>query len=298
VLGRNLRKRLRKILAESLSKDETFCVYNSYDILGDIAILRLTDKSWKCCQIVAKSIMDVHKNVKTVLAQTSPVCGDFRLRKLEYIAGKNKAVTVHKESGCLFNVNVRECYFSPRLFYERMRIAKQVRNGEVIVNMFAGVGCFSIVIVKHSNAEKVYSIDINPAAIQSMQENVGLNRVYGRVIPIRGDAKDVIEKRLCHIVDRVLMPLPEKAFEYLPYALLALKKNGGWIHYYDFEHVKKNENPIVKVKQRVTEKLESLHAVFEIPHGRVVRTTGPNWYQIVLDIKVKLEKEGQAIRTK
>jgi tRNA G37 N-methylase Trm5 len=80
--------------------------------------------------------------------------------------------------------------------------------------------------------------------------------------------------------------------------LLALKKTGDWIHYYDFEHAKKNENPIAKIKQRVTEKLESLYAVFEVPHGRVVRTTGPNWYQIVLDIQVKLEKEGQAIRTK
>ena len=282
--GPNLRRRLRKILSEFLPSDELVYVYNSYDIVGDIAILRLTDKSRKHGQIIAKAIMSVHKNVKTVLAQTSPVHGDFRLRKMEYIAGENKTTTVHKESGCLFSVNVGECYFSPRLFYERMRIAKQVEKGEVIVNMFAGVGCFSIIIAKHSNAEKVYSIDINPIAVQNMQENVRLNRVYGKVVPILGDAKDVIEERLCHVADRVLMPLPEKAFEYLSYALLALKKSGGWIHYYDFEHAKKNENPIVKVKLKVTEKL-SLDTAFEIPFGRVVRTTGPNWYQIVLDIK-------------
>jgi len=276
---------LRKILSEFLPSDELVYVYNSYDIVGDIAILRLTDKSRKHGQIIAKAIMSVHKNVKTVLAQTSPVHGDFRLRKMEFIAGENKTTTVHKESGCLFSVNVGECYFSPRLFYERMRIAKQVEKGEVIVNMFAGVGCFSIIIAKHSNAEKVYSIDINPIAVQNMQENVRLNRVYGKVVPILGDAKDVIEERLCHVADRVLMPLPEKAFEYLSYALLALKKSGGWIHYYDFEHAKKNENPIVKVKLKVTEKLGSLDTAFEIPFGRVVRTTGPNWYQIVLDIK-------------
>jgi tRNA (guanine37-N1)-methyltransferase len=285
VEGPNLRRRLRKILSEFLPSDELVYVYNSYDIVGDIAILRLTDKSRKHGQIIAKAIMSVHKNVKTVLAQTSPVHGDFRLRKMEFIAGENKTTTVHKESGCLFSVNVGECYFSPRLFYERMRIAKQVEKGEVIVNMFAGVGCFSIIIAKHSNAEKVYSIDINPIAVQNMQENVRLNRVYGKVVPILGDAKDVIEERLCHVADRVLMPLPEKAFEYLSYALLALKKSGGWIHYYDFEHAKKNENPIVKVKLKVTEKLGSLDTAFEIPFGRVVRTTGPNWYQIVLDIK-------------
>jgi len=280
-----LRKHLRKILSEFLPPDELVYVSNSYDILGDIAILRLTGTSRKHSQIIAEAIMSIHKNVKTVLAQTSPVRGDFRLRKLEYIAGENKAITLHKESGCLFSVNVGECYFSPRLFYERMRIAKQVRKGEVIVNMFAGVGCFSIVIAKYFNAEKLYSIDINPVAVQNMQENVRLNRVYGKVMPILGDAKEVIEKTLCHVADRVIMPLPEKAFEYLPYALLALKKAGGWIHYYDFEHAKKNEDPIVKVRLKVAEKLGSLGVAFEIPFGRVIRTTGPNWYQIVLDIK-------------
>jgi len=81
------------------------------------------------------------------------------------------------------------------------------------------------------------------------------------------------------------MPLPEKAFEYLPHAVSALKEAGGWIHYYDFEHAKKNEN-LVKVKVKVAEKLQSLGVIFTIPFDRVVRITGPNWYQIALDIKL------------
>jgi len=282
-----LKKRLRKILSETLRPDELTYVYNSYDIVGDIAIIRLTAASKKYSQIIAEAIMKVHKNVKTVLTQTSPIHGDFRLRKLEFIAGENRTVTVHKESGCLFSVDVERCYFSPRLFYERRRIAKQAGNREVVVNMFAGVGSFSIVIAKHSNVEKVYSIDVNNTAFQYMRENVRLNRVYGRIIPIVGDAKEVIEKRLVHVADRVLMPLPEKAFKYLPYASLVLKKTGGWIHYYDFEHAEKNENPVEKVKLKVNEKLESSSTAFRIPFGRVVRTTGPNWYQVVLDIAIK-----------
>jgi tRNA (guanine37-N1)-methyltransferase len=282
-----LKKHLKEILKEFLSQEDLARIYNSYDIIGDIAIIRLTEASQRHNQAIAEGILRIHKNVKTVLAQTSPVCEDFRLRRLEFIAGENKTGTVHKESGCLFSVDVRECYFSPRLFYERMRIARQVKNGEVIVNMFAGVGCFSIIIAKHSNAEKVYSIDINPAAVQNMQENVRLNRVYDKVVPMLGDAKDIIGKKLCHIVDRVLMPLPEKALEYMPYALLALRKAGGWIHYYDFEHAKKGEDPIVKIKLKVADKLESLGVDFQIPFGRVVRATGPNWYQVALDIKAK-----------
>jgi tRNA (guanine37-N1)-methyltransferase len=222
-----------------------------------------------------------------VLAQTSPVSGDFRLRKLEFIAGENKTSTIHRESKCLFSVDLKECYFSPRLSYERMRITKQVKSGEVIVNMFAGVGCFSMIIAKYCKAEKVYSIDINPVAIRNMQENIRLNRAYEKVVPLLGDAKNIVEKRLSHVADRVLMPLPEKAFEYLPYTSLTLKKHGGWIHYYDFGHASKNKDPIVKIKLKVAKKLDDLGADFQILFGRVVRKTGPNWYQIVLDIKAK-----------
>jgi len=280
-----LKKKLRTLLAEALSPGELQFVCNSYDIVGDIAIIRAREDARMFCKAVAEAIMAVHKNVKTVLAQTSPVLGDFRLRKLEHVAGENKTATVHRESKCLFSVDVEKCYFSPRLFFERMRIARLVENGEVVVNMFSGVGCFSIITAKHSSAQKVYSIDVNRSAIQHLKENVRLNRVYGKVIPLLGDAKEVVKTKLCHVADRVLMPLPEKALEYLPYALLALKKTGGWIHFYYFEHAKKNENPVEKVKAKVAEKLENLGVVFEIPYGRVVRTTGPNWYQTVLDIK-------------
>jgi tRNA (guanine37-N1)-methyltransferase len=281
-----LKKRLKNRLSQFVSSEELAYIYDSYDVIGDIAIIRVTEKSRKYSGIIAETIMNVQKNVKTVLAQISSVCEDFRLRKLNFVAGENKTATVHKEFGCLFSVDVGKCYFSPRLLYERMRIAKQVVKREVAVNMFAGVGCFSIIIAKHSKAEKVYSIDVNPAAVQFMQENIRLNKVYRQVIPIQGDAKEVIEKRLRRTADRVLMPLPEKAFEYLPHAVSALKEARGWIHYYDFEHAKKNENPIEKAKVKVAEKLQSLGVTFTIPFDRVVRTTGPNWYQIALDVKV------------
>ncbi len=280
-----MKKHLRKALSENFPPEALPHVYNSYDVVGDIAIIR-SAKADMFCRDIAEIIMKTRKNVRTVLAQISPVSGDFRIRKLEYVAGEDKTNTIHKESCCIFLVDVAECYFSPRLSYERARIAKQVKDGEILVNMFAGVGCFSLLIAKHSGAQKIYSIDVNPMAVHLMQHNIRMNQAWGRIVPILGDAKEVIEKRLNHVADRILMPLPEKALAYLPCALLALKKTGGWIHYYDFEHAKKGENPIEKAKQKVAEKLLNLHTNFEFSLGRVVRSTGPNWSQIVLDIAV------------
>lgn len=233
---------------------------------------------------IAKSIMETNRHLKTVLVQLGPVVGDFRLRQLMHAAGEKKTVTLHKESGCSFAVDVCKCYFSPRLSYERSRIARLVKPCETIINMFAGVGCFSIVIAKRERAVKVFSIDINPEAIYFMKKNVCLNRVYPQVIPIVGESKEIVDVQFQGSADRVLMPLPEKAFEYLASAVSSLKSSGGWIHYYDFVHACKHEDPAGKAKAKVIKKLSKLNVPFEIPFSRVVRPTGPNWYQVVLDI--------------
>ena len=281
-----MRNRLRKNLSRILSSEDVGTVYNSYDVIGDIAIIRMPCGSFEIAQIAAKAIIGANKNVKTVLAQESPVAGDFRLRRLTYVTGENKTSTIHKESGCLFSVDVAKCYFSPRLSHERMRIARMVKPNETVVNMFAGVGCFSIIIAKYASPEKVFSVDINPAAIQYMKKNIRLNRVYAKVIPWLGDSKEIIDSRLQRVADRVLMPLPEKALEYLPCAVSALKASGGWIHYYDFEHATQTESSGEKVKLKVTETLDALSVDFDVSFIRVVRSTGPNWYQLAADIHV------------
>jgi len=101
-----LRKRLRKTLSRVLSSEDLGKVYRSYDIVGKIAIIKSSCASLANAQTVAKTIMAVHKNVKTVLLQESPVAGDFRLRRLTQVAGEHPTSTTHNESGCVFSVDV------------------------------------------------------------------------------------------------------------------------------------------------------------------------------------------------
>jgi len=280
-----MKKNLKSILKEKLQPQELDSLIKSYDIIGDIAVIRIPENLKSRSQIMAEAIMQTHKHVKTVLRQASAVSGAFRLRQLEWMTGEKKTETVYKEFGCLFRVDLEKCYFSPRLSYERMRIARLVQPNEVIVNMFAGVGSYSIIIAKYSRPERINSIDINPIAIQFLKENARLNRVEGQVLSILGDAKETIEGKLRRVADRVIMPLPEKAYGYLNSAALALKPNGGFIHYYDFEHSAKNESALEKTEKKVSEKLRTLGINFEIKASRIVRTTGPNWHQVALDIK-------------
>ena len=231
--------------------------------------------------------MNTHREIKSVWRQTSSVSGDYRLRSLKFLLGTETTETRYKEYGCVYKTDLRKAYFSPRLSYERLRIAGLVQKGETVLNMFAGVGCYSMAIAKHSEPLKVISIDVNPSAFQYLIENIRLNRAETIVIPLQGDAKTITEEKLQNVADRVIMPLPERAYEYLDYALLALKPAGGWIHYYDFEYAKKNQDPVKKVEKKVREKLRLHCTDFRVTFGRIVRPIGPRWYQVVLDIHIK-----------
>jgi tRNA (guanine37-N1)-methyltransferase len=277
---------LRFVLKGRLPPKELSLLFKSYDVVGDIAVIRVPEALKPRIQIVAEAIMQTHKNVRTVLSQISAVSGNFRLRQLEWVAGERKTTTVHKEFDCLFEVDLKRCYFSPRLSFEHGRVANMVQPHEIVVNMFAGVGGFSIVMAKHSKVERVFSIDLNPLAFEFMLKNIRLNRVQNRVVPVLGDAKKVVEEKLSHVADRVLMPLPEKAYEYLDHALMALQPRGGLIHYYDFVHAGKGENPVEKVRNKMATRLRDSDVKFNIDLGRIVRVTGPYWFEVVLDVRV------------
>jgi tRNA (guanine37-N1)-methyltransferase len=279
-------ERLREKLATALPADKLNHVYNSFDVVGDIAIIKVHPENQANAEAIAKQIMATHKKLKAVFAKASPIVGDFRVRELQLLAGENRTSTRCRESGCVFSVDVEKCYFSPRLSGERLRIARLVEPKETVVNMFAGVGCFSVMIAKKVSETKVHSIDINPVAYQYMQENVELNNLQGRVFPMLGDAKDIVKGQLQGIADRVLMPLPEKALEYLPYAVSALKKTGGYIHYFDFQHATARKEPTEKTKQKVAQALDCLGLNYSFSYSRIIRPTGPNWFQTVLDLHV------------
>jgi tRNA (guanine37-N1)-methyltransferase len=275
---------LKNILSGIMSPDEVINVYSAFDQIGDIIIIKIPHDLMPKNKLIAETILANIKTAKAVFAQVSPVKGDYRVRDLEFVAGENRTLTEYREYGCRFKVDVAKTYFSPRLSTERSRIASMVGPDETIVNMFAGVGTFSILITRMNKTCKVYSIDSNIAAVKLCEENAKLNKVQERVVSIYGDAAKVIkEKNLAGKADRVLMPLPEKAKEFVESAVLALK-NKGIVHYFD--HIKAESK---KASQDMG--LQEVRNAFgtynhEVQKVRVVREVGPRIYQIVADISI------------
>lgn len=272
---------LKKSLESILTSQESQELISSFDQIGDIIIVRIPDSLLSKKELIGETLLNEVKIAKSVFYQSSPVEGDFRTRNLEVIAGENKTETEYKEFGCKFTVDVENAFFSPRLSTERERISNLVQNGEIVVNMFAGVGMFSIMIAKKKKCT-VYSIDINPIATKLCERNILSNKILGNVISINGDAAKTIQEQLENKSDRTLMLLPERSDEFLKYAIDATK-SGGIIHYYSHIHADKKSEAGKLSEEHF---LQVTPVKSEILGSKIVRPVGPRYYQTVVDVKI------------
>ncbi|MDG6959441.1 MAG: class I SAM-dependent methyltransferase family protein [Nitrososphaerota archaeon] len=254
-------------------------VSSGVDVVGDIAIVRLAGFSAPEKRRVARALLEEMKNARVVMEQEGGIEGEFRLRRLAHLAGEKRTTTVHRENGCSFRVDVEKAYFSPRLSTERLRIAKLVGPRERVLNMFAGVGPFSILIAKVAGA-RVTSCEVNEAAAELHEANDRLNKVEGLVTVVRGDAAG-LPGTLRGKFDRILMPHPSEADRYLP-AAIRMAKGSGTIHYY--RHILGEDEGEAAVALR--KELRGL-----LPAGakfttRRVREVGPRWVEMAADIRL------------
>ena len=254
------------------------------DVIGDIAVVEIPPELKPHQNLVGDAILTVHKNVKTVLAKAGSISGTFRLREFTFIAGEKRTQTVHREFGCEFHVDVAKAYFSPRLSHEHMRVASLVQAGETVVDLFAGVGPFSVLIGKKNPAARVYAVDINPEAVELLKANVRVNRVENRVFPVLADAREVAATKLKGAADRVIMNLPETAIGFLDAACQTLKPEGGIIHFYAFvrslDTVESQESRFSEAVEKAGRKVERVLC------AKTVRETAPYEFQVVLDAKI------------
>ena len=273
---------LKKTLDSLLTPQESDELISAFDQIGDIIIVRIPDLLSPKKKLIGETLLEQVKSAKSVFHQSSAVEGEFRTRALEILAGDDKTETEYKEFGCRFIVDVRKAFFSPRLSSERMRIAELMSDGEVMVNMFGGIGMFSIIAAKKKKCS-VYNIDINPDAADFCQKNIAINKLTGNVISIHGDASDVIENQLKNKSDRTLMLLPEKSDEFLNSAISATKNN-SIIHYYSHIHADKKSDAAKLSEQHY---LEVTPVKSTILGSKIVRPVGPRFYQTVVDTKIE-----------
>jgi len=245
----------------------------SFEVVGDIAMVEDRD-----AERVAVALMSTNKSIKTVIAPISDVEGEFRTRRFRHVAGEARTVTLHKEHGLRYRVDLEGAYFTPRLGTERLRIAGLVSPDDVVLDMFAGVGPFSLLLAK--KGAKVIAIDKNPVAVKYLRENALLNKVNNLEI-LEGDAAELAlryEKR----ADHVIMNLPHSACEFLIPAMRAAKSQ-GMVHYYCIAP----DDDLYRDEALIKKAAGKMDLGVQVLYKEIVRSYAPHRSNVVIDFMVR-----------
>ncbi len=264
----------------SLPKNIIEKLPTSYDIIGNIILIKIPLLLLKYKKQIGKALLEANKNIKTVCL-SYPISGELRTRKIEVIAGQNNTKTSHFEYGVKYELDIKKTYFSPRLANERKRIADQINKGETIVDMFTGIAPFSIIIAKYSNPKIIYAIDKNKDAIKYAKQNIKANKLLDKIELVNADAKevkDILNKKGVK-ADRIIMNLPFSSYLFFKNAL-NIASRSCMIHYYNIvkeENIEKRVNSLKKISEKQNFKLVKLNV-------KKIKTYAPRVFYIGIDI--------------
>ncbi len=272
-------------LSEFLSEEEVKQLGTSFDTVGDIMILEFRNPNLeKKKKQIGEFMLNNYKNINVVASRVGMHEGVYRTQKLEILAGENRKETIHNESKSRIMLDVENVYFSPRLSSERLRIAQQVKDTEKVLVMFSGCSPYICVIAKNSKPKEIYGVEINPMGHKYALKNIKLNKIQNTHL-YQGDVCEVVpklKKELKINFDRIIMPLPKQAEDFLDVAL-SVSKKGTVIHLYQF--LKKEEIPDLAI-ERIKQACKTAKKKYKIITYRKCGQFSPSVFRVVVDFQV------------
>ncbi|MFW9949119.1 MAG: class I SAM-dependent methyltransferase family protein [Candidatus Thorarchaeota archaeon] len=279
------KEQLKEKLSEDLTKEELLTLPGGFQTIGDLIILKLNPSLLRNKKLIAEKCLELYPSIRAIYLNQGIIKGQFRTPELiEFLAGEDNPIVEHREHGVTYRFDITKIMFSKGNINERKYLASLVTPGEIIVDMFAGIGYFSLPIAKHSRPKKVFSIELNPESFKFLKQNIALNHFEDIITPIHGDCKEEVIKLSQSGVkaDRVIMGVFPAPKDFINEALYLVNVEGTIYHY---EGVVGKENYL----DLYTEFKEIVNASgykCELITKRYVKTYGPHLYHVVLDIKV------------
>jgi tRNA wybutosine-synthesizing protein 2 len=271
--------KLRSILKDKLTEKELDYLPKGYQIIGNILLIKLDKRLIKHRRLIGKTIMGILPYIHTVCL-IKDIRGNIRKPEVEVIAGCNRTQTLNKEHGCKFLLDVSDIMWSQGNKNEKMRLTKMIKPEENIVDMFAGIGYFSIILAKYCKPKKIYAIDINPKAIEYLRKNIWLNEVEDKIEILQGDCRK-FSKLLENTADRIVMGYLFETEKFLPYAL-KIAKNNCVIHLHrtvKIEEIGKLKKKIIGIEKKNKCKIKILNV-------NKVKSYAPKIWHVVFDLEI------------
>ncbi|NXG69946.1 TRM5 methyltransferase, partial [Baryphthengus martii] len=201
-------------------------VTSGFSRVGHIAHLNLRDHQLPYRHLIGQVIIDKNPGITCVVNKTSIIDSTYRNFQMEVLAGESNLVTKVKENNIAYELDFSKVYWNPRLSTEHGRIVELLKPGDVLFDVFAGIGPFAIPAAKKKC--RVFANDLNPESYSWLLHNCKLNKVDNRIEAFNMDGRDFLlgpvreelskellllkeQKTSCHIV----MNLPAMAIKFL-----------------------------------------------------------------------------------
>lgn len=201
-------------------------------MIGHIAHFNLRDEYLPYKYLIGQVILEKNLAIKTVVNKVDTINSQFRFFEMELLAGEPNYVVTLWQTGCRYRFDFSKVYYNPRLSTEHDLLCSSIRNDEVVVDAFAGVGPFAMRAAANQKAW-VLASDLNPASVEALRTNTRLNKLEKRIMVSQGDGRDKIRESVLtvwrsnpfidsksqptapRLIDHFIINLPDSSISFL-----------------------------------------------------------------------------------
>ncbi len=270
---------IKKLLSNEIPSELICCLPDKWEKIGDVLTIKLKEDLNKYQEIIGEKYAEI-LHCKTVLNDVGGISGTYREPKVEILYGSKNTETIHKENGIRYKLDPQKIMFSSGNMDERLRMANISNKNETVVDLFAGIGYFTMPIAVYSKSKEIFSCEINPIAYKYLCKNIVLNHVTSVVKPLLGDNRTTAPK---NIADRVILGYIDDTDRFLSTSIECLKNNTGVIHYHDVFPNELIPDRALKVIQETAEKYDTKAKLLKYKY---IKSYAPGVSHVVFDIKI------------
>ena len=253
-----------------------------WEKIGKVLVIKLPASLESYSSVIGERYAQ-YLDCKSVLLDTGGITGTYREPVIRHIYGKKNTETIHHENGVTFYLDPQKIMFSSGNMDERIRMGSISNSSESVVDLFAGIGYFTIPMAVYSKPERIIACEINPVSFKYLEKNIDSNKVSDIVEPRLGDSQHVAPKE---IADRVIMGYIQKTRALLPTAIESLKDHCGIIHYHDtFPDKKIPKTPVDMIQLYCTR----YQRVADLLYYHRIKSYAPGISHYVFDIRIRKE---------
>ena len=214
------------------------------------------------------------------LFRKGEISGEKRESSAELLIGSNPDV-IRIEHGVKFVYRVTDCMFSQGNLNERKRMGDLNLKDENVLDLYAGIGYYTLPMLVRANANHVTATEWNSNALRDLNKGLRKNKVEKRCTVLEGDNRK--HGNLLHgKFDRVVLGLLPQPWDGIETAIRSLKSTGGILHIHGVSSSDKPEEWEKEVVQKLSIFKRKIHSIKSIK----IKSYAPHWDHRVLDVEV------------